>query len=235
MPQDRAHSRSLVARLFACASLLIGSVPLSSAQERRPWVDPAPTQAAPPTVPQASTEAASLTPPAQPLDAHVDPTPSATRPTVAAPQATPKVARPDTPRREVGQVRRNATSTQTRRTSAISSPEVTQAPRTIRPAEPHQQQRARTAALQPRPSFNCSYAQTLVEQVICAKPGLAAKDLRMALLYEQRGGSRYRPVDAQQWRWLAAREACGRAPRATLERCIAQTYDARIAELSRSP
>jgi uncharacterized protein len=72
-----------------------------------------------------------------------------------------------------------------------------------------------------------------VEEVICAEPGLAAKDLRMALLYEQRGGSRYRPVDAQQWRWLAAREACGRAPRAMIERCIAQTYDARIAELSR--
>jgi uncharacterized protein len=39
-------------------------------------------------------------------------------------------------------------------------------------------------------------------------------------------------VDAQQWRWLAAREACGRAPRAMLERCIGQSYDARIAELS---
>jgi uncharacterized protein len=72
-----------------------------------------------------------------------------------------------------------------------------------------------------------------VEQVICTDPVLAAKDLRMALLYEQAGGSRYRPVDERQWRWLAAREACGRAPRAVLERCIARTYDTRIAELSR--
>jgi uncharacterized protein len=71
-----------------------------------------------------------------------------------------------------------------------------------------------------------------VEQAICADPILAAKDMRMALLYEQGGGSRYRPVDEQQWRWLAAREACGRGPRAALEQCIARTYDARIAELS---
>ena len=48
----------------------------------------------------------------------------------------------------------------------------------------------------------------------------------------QSGGSRYRPVDQRQWRWLAARDACARvAPRA-LRACIEQVYDARIAELS---
>ncbi len=102
----------------------------------------------------------------------------------------------------------------------------------VRRAEPLREERPRVVA-QPRPSFDCSYAQTPVEHVICADPVLAAKDMRMALLYEQAGGSRYRPVDERQWRWLAAREACGRSPRAVLERCIARTYDARIAELSR--
>jgi hypothetical protein len=232
MPQVRAHGRVVVAHLLACASLLIWSTSLASAQERRPWVDPAPTQAAPPTTPPASTEVVAPVPPAQPLAVLVDPTPSATRPTDAALEVKPKVARPNAPRRDAVQVRLRVASTQTRRTSTSSSPKVTQAPRIDRQAEPASQQRTRTATLRPLPSFNCSYAQTLVEQVICAEPGLAAKDLRMALLYEQRGGSRYRPVDAQQWRWLAGREACGRAPRAVIERCIAQSYDARIAELS---
>ena len=232
MPRVRAHGRAVVAHLLACASLLIWSTSLASAQERRPWVDPAPTQAAPPTTPPASTEVVAPVPPAQPLAVLVDPTPSATRPTDAALEVRPKVARPNAPRRHAVQVRPSAASTQTRRTPKIPSPEVAQAPRMDQQAEPIRQQRQRIGALRPLPSFNCSYAQTLVEQVICAEPGLAAKDLRMALLYEQRGGSRYRPVDAQQWRWLAAREACGRASRAMIERCIAQSYDAHIAELS---
>jgi hypothetical protein len=232
MPQVRVHGRANIAHLLACASFLFWSAPTALAQDRRPWVDPAPTQVAPPSEPQANSEPSSPTPPARLPDAQVDTPPSATRPAVTTPQVSPKVARPNTPRQAAVQVRPSAASTQTRRTSTSSSPKVTQAPRIDRQAEPVRQQQTRTAALRSLPSFNCSYAQTVVEQVICAEPGLAAKDLRMALLYEQRGGSRYRPVDAQQWRWLAAREACGRAPRAMLERCIAQTYDARIAELS---
>jgi hypothetical protein len=81
-----------------------------------------------------------------------------------------------------------------------------------------------------RPSFNCRSARTSVERAICADPALAAKDRRMASLYEQAGGSRKGPVDRPQWRWLAVRNACGRAP--ALQACIDQVYDARIAELS---
>src|SRR5215207_3849796 len=36
------------------------------------------------------------------------------------------------------------------------------------------------------PSFNCRYARTPVEQAICSDPALAAKDRRMARLYEAR-------------------------------------------------
>ena len=82
----------------------------------------------------------------------------------------------------------------------------------------------------PRPSFNCRSARTSVERAICADPALAAKDRRMASSYAQAGGSRKGPVDRQQWRWLAARNACGRAP--GRQACIDQVYDARIAELS---
>jgi uncharacterized protein len=90
----------------------------------------------------------------------------------------------------------------------------------------------RPVVTRPDPSFNCDYARTLVERIICADPALAAKDRRMALLYEQAGGSRRGPVDGTQWRWLAARNACGRVPLEAVEACIARTYDARIAELS---
>ena len=110
-------------------------------------------------------------------------------------------------------------------------------PKMIQRAEPQRAQQtvvSRTLVAPPRPSFDCRYAQTPVELAICADPVLAGKDWRMALLYEQRGGSRYRPIDERQWRWLAAREACARAPRTRLEACISQTYDARIAELSSS-
>jgi hypothetical protein len=84
----------------------------------------------------------------------------------------------------------------------------------------------------PRPSFNCRYAKIAVEHAICADPVLAAKDRRMALLYEQAGGSRYRPVDPSQWSWLAARNRCGRARGPALEGCLHRAYDDRMAELS---
>jgi uncharacterized protein len=84
----------------------------------------------------------------------------------------------------------------------------------------------------PRPSFNCRYANTAVERAICADPVLAAKDRRMALLYERAGGSRYRPVDPSQWSWLAARNRCGRTRGPALERCLHAAYNDRMAELS---
>jgi hypothetical protein len=83
-----------------------------------------------------------------------------------------------------------------------------------------------------RPSFNCRYAKTAVERTICADPTLAAKDGWMALLYEQAGGSRYRPVDPSQWSWLAARNRCGKVRGPALKSCIHRAYDDRIAELS---
>jgi len=76
----------------------------------------------------------------------------------------------------------------------------------------------------PRPSFSCRYAKTSVEHAICADPVLAAKDRRMALLYERAGGSRYGPVDPSQWGWVAARNRCGRVHDEALERCLHRAY-----------
>jgi uncharacterized protein len=81
------------------------------------------------------------------------------------------------------------------------------------------------------PSFNCRYARTPVEQAICSDPALAAKDRRMARLYERAGGSRFGPVEPTQSAWLATRDACARVAGPALHACIHEAYDARIAEL----
>lgn len=81
------------------------------------------------------------------------------------------------------------------------------------------------------PSFNCRYARTAVEQAICSDPALAAKDRRMARLYERPGGSRFGPVEPSQTAWLSAPDACARVAGPALHACIHEAYDARIAEL----
>ncbi len=87
------------------------------------------------------------------------------------------------------------------------------------------------STVSPSPSFNCRSARTSVEQAICDDPELAAKDRRMARLYERAGGSRFGPVDPTQRGWLAARDACGRAAGAALQACLHGAYDGRIREL----
>ena len=81
------------------------------------------------------------------------------------------------------------------------------------------------------PSFNCRYARAPVEQAICSDPALAAKDRRMARLYERAGDLRFGPVEPTQSAWLAARDGCARVAGPALHACIHDAYDARIAEL----
>jgi hypothetical protein len=110
----------------------------------------------------------------------------------------------------------------------------TRSPSAERDADVNEGVRRLAARVTARPSFNCRGARSAVERAICADPVLAAKDQRMAILYEQTGGSRKGPVDSTQWRWLAARNACARPQSSALNACINQIYDARIAELSRA-
>lgn len=261
MPMVGTHARFLFARALASTILLTSMTPSVLGQEKLPWTDPPATQApaspqpeaSQPTPPAPGPEARRPLPPArepatsaparqpetvQPAAAPAPTAPAGQRESVQ-PAAAPAPAAPPASR-EARPVPSAAQNLQAEprtipapapRIRAATLPRPTPLPRPVQGAEVPREERSRVVG-EPRPSFDCGFARTPVERAICADPLLAAKDQRMALLYEQRGGSRYRPVDQRQWRWLAAREACGRAPRAVLEACIARTYDARIAELS---
>ncbi|MDB5662733.1 MAG: hypothetical protein JWN59_1071 [Sphingomonas bacterium] len=80
-----------------------------------------------------------------------------------------------------------------------------------------------------RPSFNCRYARSRVEKMICTDDRLAAQDRRMAAsfyaaLAAARGGER---AELQRSRnaFVAARDRC------RSEECVSRSYDERIAEL----
>jgi hypothetical protein len=204
MPIRRHH------RLFALAPLLACLATTAIAQGERQWVDPpvAPPASPPPPepAPVASAFDDALGSRGKSLESRRNQ--EARNPPVIRSAARP----PSTPPQS-------------------DAPRKTVSPPVQRDAKADVHARRHPATATPRPSFNCRAARAAVERAICADPVLAAKDRRMALLYEEAGGSRRGPVDPTQWRWLAARNACGRAP--ALSACIDRIYDARIAELSR--
>jgi uncharacterized protein YecT (DUF1311 family) len=80
-----------------------------------------------------------------------------------------------------------------------------------------------------RPSFNCAYARTQAERLVCVDPQLAAADRRMARAYRQAldAGVPERILRRQQDAWLAAREEAARqGPEAVFD-----VYSERTAEL----
>jgi uncharacterized protein len=85
----------------------------------------------------------------------------------------------------------------------------------------------------PRASFDCAKAATPVERAIC--DGAAELDGIMAELYRVARAipARQAAVDADQRRWLEARNSrCGRAKPDT--ECLARLYKDRIVELARA-
>ena len=84
--------------------------------------------------------------------------------------------------------------------------------------------RARAAS----PSFNCRYARTRSEMMVCEDPRLAAADRRLAVAFRRAvdSGVPYGPLRRQQDRWLAARERAAVSPEA-----VHMVYQQRIAEL----
>jgi hypothetical protein len=79
------------------------------------------------------------------------------------------------------------------------------------------------------PSFDCAARLTRGQAVVCADPGLAALDRRMARAFGDALAAGAPPDDlrARQAEWRAAREeAAGHSPDA-----VAQVYEARIREL----
>jgi hypothetical protein len=227
---SRARRRAcLAASVLAC--LAAGP---AAAQGERQWVDPPAPGAASPTVrtivpppPPAAVAPVPQPPPPPPPPAPAAAAPAPGPAPAAAATADPAPA-PAARSREASDPKRRP-----RVESARSAPAERAAPPPILPrqAEPRIVEEPRAArGATPLPSFNCRYARSSVERAICADPVLAAKDRRMALLYEQAGGSRHGPVDITQFRWLSARNACARAR--AIEACVDRIYDARIAELS---
>lgn len=87
---------------------------------------------------------------------------------------------------------------------------------------------ARAAAA--RPSFNCRYARSRVEKMICSDPDLAARDRRMAGVYYRTSANSdavvRRRLSASRLRFLAYRDHCGDAE------CVASAYEDRIDEIN---
>jgi len=89
--------------------------------------------------------------------------------------------------------------------------------------------RTTRAARTTRPSFNCRYARTASERMVCVDPDLAAADRRLARAYHQaiQSGVPEPVLRRQQDEWLGARESAARYGPQDVER----VYEARISEL----
>lgn len=80
-----------------------------------------------------------------------------------------------------------------------------------------------------RPRFNCAYARTQAEHLVCVDPQLAAADRRLARAYREAidAGVPERVLRRQQDAWLAVREEAARAGPAA----VFDVYSERTAEL----
>lgn len=101
-------------------------------------------------------------------------------------------------------------------------------PREIAPAPPRIVAAPPAPAVQP--SFNCRYAGTPAERMICADPELASLDRRLDRAFERAvaSGIPYRELRAEQDDWLSIREDAARRSPAAVE----SVYRQRIAELN---
>ncbi len=229
MSLARSHVRFALVHRLVWASLLTWVAPAALAQDKRPWIDPPASQAASPTEPTVSGEPSPPSGSAAPSSGpRADPVRPPQVPPPAASEGSSRASRPS----QATRIETPAPPSRSSRTSPASVSPAAPVPRVIRRVDVPREQRPRIPVARAVPSFDCRYARTSVERAICADPILASKDRQMALLYEQQGGSRHGPVDEWQWRWLAARNACVRAPSGALESCIGRAYDTRIAELS---
>ncbi|MFC3079343.1 hypothetical protein ACFODL_14690 [Phenylobacterium terrae] len=98
------------------------------------------------------------------------------------------------------------------------------------PPEPRLATRTEPEPPRVRPSFDCRYAGSLSEEMVCSDPQLAAADRRLARAYERAvaAGVPRRYLRAEQDDWLAIREqAARRSPGA-----VADIYEQRTAELN---
>ena len=78
------------------------------------------------------------------------------------------------------------------------------------------------------PSFNCRYARTAAERMVCSEPELADADRRLNAAYEDAiaSGADRASLRLEQDRWLAVREGAAPDPNA-----VRDVYERRIQEL----
>jgi hypothetical protein len=101
------------------------------------------------------------------------------------------------------------------------------------PPPPREQQPAAAPAparLAARPAFNCRYAHTQTERLVCSSPALAASDRAMSSVYygavAAADPATKDRIRASRNGFLRRRERCGGD-----ESCVARTYRERIAEI----
>lgn len=109
-------------------------------------------------------------------------------------------------------------------------------PRPTRTPAPQPKEVAKTERVEPiaprrtsRPSFNCRYARTRGEIMVCESDQLAAKDRRMSALFYQAladaDPERRRALRRTRDAWLRYRDRCPN------EACVSQAYDGRMQEI----
>jgi uncharacterized protein len=91
---------------------------------------------------------------------------------------------------------------------------------------------AKAASGGTRPSYNCRYARTTSERLVCGSPALASSDRAMSSVYYRSiaggGPAAKQRIRASRDAFLARRERCGGS-----ESCIARVYEQRIGEIRR--
>lgn len=174
-----------------------------------------------PGLPQAAPTAVASAEVTEPM-----PAPPVAAPPVAPPPVPPAAARPPAPRPpEVA--RRPVPAPRPTQVARVAPPppRPRPSPPTPRPAVEVAERPRATA----RPSFNCSYARSRVERMVCADPGLARADRAMssefyAALANADPETR-RALRRSRDRFLGYRDRCGNAG------CVAQAYSDRIDEI----
>lgn len=123
------------------------------------------------------------------------------------------------------------TPTPTLEARVAPAPPPPPAPRRAPPVAKPLEAEAPPRRAQARPSFDCRYARTETEQMVCSDERLAARDRAMASLYYQAVAAAdpetRRILRGTRDRFLARRERCASPG------CVARTYEDRIDEIDR--
>ncbi len=149
------------------------------------------------------------------------------QPAGAAPAETPAAAQTAKVEAPAAPATTSSSTDSTPAAPAAAAPKVAPAPT---PAPAPTTPPAAAAAAEPvKPSFDCAKASNKVEKMICSSSDLARLDLQLADAYRKANAksSDAGKLKSEQIAWIKQSRACAD------EGCVAQAYQARIAELSK--